>query len=199
VTFTKNETHVADGLLKFAAPFWGKPRWASLYKAFGLQIQELENVAWDVIESRMLSNANAARLKVLGALVGQHDPGLGIEVFRNLIRVRIRVNRSEGRLGDVIEVLQLLGIPRSNRTITPVYPAKIRVDLSGTMPLPMAPLSQILNDTTAAGVGVIVTWPYAAPGFSFSDNTSVPGPGQVWTDNTYTRIDGNGWTSAFPY
>jgi hypothetical protein len=194
VTFERNQTHVADGVLKFAAPFWGKPRWAALFAAIGRQIQEVEDVAWNVIVSRFLSNATGAQLRMLGRLVGQIDPGLGEEIFRNLIRVRIRINRSDGARNDVLEVLQLLGIPLAQRTVTNSFPAKIKVDLSGVLPLPLALLTQLLNDTLSAGVGCVVVYAPTDEGFSFSDNTGVPGPDQAWSDNS--GVPGSGWATV---
>jgi hypothetical protein len=196
MTFTRNQTHVQDGILKFAAPFWGKPRWASLFVAIGRQIQELEDAACDVIEKRMLANATGAMLRVLGGIVGQIDPGLGEEVFRNLIRVRIRINRSNGKRNDVIEVLQLLGVPLNQRVISNEYPAKIRVDFTGVLPLPVELLTRLLNDTCSAGVGCIVVYTPAAPaerGFSFSNNTTVPSVNDAFADQGV----GVAWASVF--
>jgi len=180
MTFERNSTHAQDGVLKFAAPFWGKPRWAALFVAIARQVQDVEDAICASITQRLLANATGAQLAVLGRLVGQLDPGLGEEVFRTLIRVRIRINRSDGARNDVLEVLQLLGIPLAQRTVTPSYPAKIRVDLTGTLPLPIGLLTQLLNDTCSAGVGCIVVWePTGGSGFSFSNNTTVPGLNQA--------------------
>jgi hypothetical protein len=152
MTLEKNADHVAEGLLKFAGPFWGKPRWAALYVAFALEIQELENVLWDILEKRLLANATGVQLRVLGKLVGQSDPGLGEDVFRLLIKVRIRINRSQGLLRDLQEVLQLLDVPRR---ISGDYPAKVRVEVD-TLPLPLNLFRQLLEDTLAAGVGLVI-------------------------------------------
>lgn len=200
MTFTRNLHHAEDGILKFAAPFWGKPRWAALFVAIARQIQELEDAACDVIEKRMLANATSAQLAVLGGLVGQTDPGLGEETFRMLIRVRIRINRSEGRRDDLIEVLQLLGIPMAQRTLlVDSPPAKYRLHLTGTLPLPIGLLSDLLNQTVSGGVGVAVTWPFYSPGFSYSNNTSVPALGQTWPNNSGSGSSAMSLASAFRY
>ncbi len=185
MTFAPNETHAQDAVQKLAAPFWGKPRWAALLTSFTREVQEIENAARDMLAKRTLAIATGVRLAVLGKLVGQIDPGLGEEVFRTLIRVRIRINRSNGSRNDVIEVLQLLGIPLAQRQITNSYPAKIRVDLTGALPLPIELLTQLLNDTCSAGVGCIVVFNpdgVGAKGFCFSNNTTTPGVNDAWAN-----------------
>jgi hypothetical protein len=175
MSYARNATHVADGVLKFAAPFWGKPRWAALFAAIGRQVQDVEDAINNMITARFLANATGAQLRVLGGLVGQVDPGLGEEVFRSLIRVRIRINRSKGGRNDVIAVLQLLGIPLAQRTIANVYPAKIRVDFTGALPLPIGILTSLLNDTCSAGVGCVVVHAPSGTPFAFSNATATPG------------------------
>jgi hypothetical protein len=189
-----NNNHAADGLLKFAAPFWGKPRWAALYVAIARQIQEVEAMLFDVIEKRMLDNATGAQLRVLGRLVGQTDPGLGEAVFKSLIRVRIRINRSLGRRKDLLEVLQLLGIPASQRQLTPSYPAKTRLDLWGTLPLPLELMLPLLQDVMAAGVGLIVLYTDGVDAFAFSDDTAVVSSSTEWADEA---VGGDVWAAVW--
>lgn len=189
MTLEKNNNHAADGLLKFAAPFWGKPRWAALYVAIARQIQELENVFWDIIQKRMLDNATGAQLRILGRIVGQTDPGLGEEVFRLLIRVRIRINRSAGLLSDLIEVLRLLGVPRQ---ITDDYPAKVRL-VVGTLPLPAPLFRKLLEDTLAAGVGLVILVG-GDDYFEFQDANSAD-PGGDFGSSTDGSLGAN-WSSV---
>lgn len=189
MTFKKNANHIAEGLLKFAAPFWGKPRWAALFVAIAREIQELENMFWDVISKRMLDNATGAQLRVLGRIVGQADPGLGEDVFRMLIRVRIRINRSVGLLRDLLEVLQLMGV---EGTVAPAWPAKVRLDC-GAIPLPPDLFRALLEETLAGGVGIVIVLG-DEDGFEFQDDGSADPSGDFGDD-----IDpdmGAPWTSV---
>lgn len=198
MTFGRNPNHSEHGVLKFAAPFWGKPRWAALFVAIGRQIQEVEDALCAVIDSRALDNATGAQLALLGKLVGQADPGLGEAVFKNLIRVRIRINRSEGGRDDLIEVLQLLGIPLAQRTITDSPPAKLLVKFTGVLPLPIVLLTQLMNDTVAGGVGVVVLYEPGASaldGFAYTNASLSGGVNDVFSNNT---IAGAGsWSGVF--
>ncbi len=194
MTFEHNPNHVNNGLLKFAGPFWGKPRWAALYAAFGREVQELEDAAVDVITSLFLDNATGARLAMLGKIVGQLDPGLGEAIFKLLIRVRIRINRSEGSRDDVIEVLQLLGIPKAQRTIANDFPAKIRVTLTGTLPLPIELLTQLINQTLSAGVGANVIWAGTGAFFAFTNATVTAGANNLWGNEA---TSGTPWAAVY--
>jgi hypothetical protein len=179
MTFEKNSNYAAEGLLKFAAPFWGKPRWAALFVASAREIQELENVFFDIIESRFLDNATGPRLAMLGRIVGQTDPGLGEATFKQLIRVRIRIRRSTGRLRDVQEVLQLLNIPRN---LAPSYPAKMRLDVVDSSPLPIALLKQLIEETLAVGVGLVLVQG-DEDGFAFQADSDAGTDGDFSQDN----------------
>lgn len=195
MSFERNPNHAEHGILKFAAPFWGKPRWAALFVAIARQIQDIEDAACDVIEKRMIANATGAQLQVLAKLVRQIDPGLGDEVLRNLIRVRIRVNRSLGRLADLLAVFQLLGVDKANREIVPSPPAKLEIYLSGAMPLPTDMLTDLLNEAAPAGVGVVTLHDIGGAGaFHFLDNTASGPTSGNWSDQATSS--GGRWSAV---
>lgn len=191
MTLEHNPNHAEHGVLKFAAPFWGKPRWAALFVAIARQIQELEDVFWDILEKRTIENATGVQLAILGKLVGQIDPGLGEDIFRNLIRVRIRINRSRATRDDLIEVLQLLGIASEDRTLAAVGSA-FRLDMYTEPPLPTALMHSVLSEALAAGVGLHIVYP--GDGFAYSDNTAtVSAKAPAWPDQATA---GTGWAGA---
>ena len=179
MSFEKNDNHVAAAVLKLAAPFWGKPRIASIVVAIGLQLQELENVFFDIRTSRLLANATGVRLAALGRLVGQYNPGLADDEYRLLIRARIRVNRSEGLLKDLREVLALLNAPA---TITKLGNANLRVEL--LQPTANAAIiADLLAETVAAGIGLHMSATTSSSNLlrfgSATDSTLGTAPGYV--------------------
>src|SRR5690606_18439078 len=99
---------------------------ASILVAIMRQVQELSDAIVDVIESRTVETDDPSILSVIGKIVGQERGPLSLEEFRTAIKARIRIYRSHGRLKDLIEVLKLWGV---DATITPLYPAHVRVDL----------------------------------------------------------------------
>lgn len=182
MTLEHNPNHAEHGVLKFAAPFWGKPRWAALFVAIARQIQELEDVFWDILEKRTIENATGVQLAVLGGLVGQIDPGLGEDIFRNLIRARIRINRSRATRDDLIEVLQLLGIPKGNRSLNNLPPrAAMLLEMFGTIPLKLQLLHSTLSEAMSAGVGLVALHS-TTPSFVFTNATSAPGTRGAWAN-----------------
>lgn len=147
-----NVGHVLAALKKLAAPFWGKPRIASFVYAVVRQVQEIEDVAHDIIDAWMIDNATGPRLTSIGQFVGQENTGAWDEdTYRLYIKARIRINRSEGTRKDVWDVTQLLGV---RAKITPVYPAANRIDLLDN-PEQSATIAVLLGDTVGAGIGAM--------------------------------------------
>lgn len=71
------------------------------------RVQDAENVLWDVIDKRILATAVAGQLDVIGKLVGEKRLGRTDVMYRGAIRLRVRVNRSKGRIADIIDVAML--------------------------------------------------------------------------------------------
>lgn len=101
--------HARRAILSLNSEFWGKPRIMSFAWAFASEVQELEDAIYSVIRLRMVDYAFATQLNVLGRLVGQRNVGgFETELYRALIRAKIRTNKSHGSLRDILETLALL-------------------------------------------------------------------------------------------
>jgi hypothetical protein len=101
---TQITDHARRAIFSLNPEFWGKPRIMSFTWAFASEVQELENAIFSVIQLRMVDNAFDAQLKVLGRLVGQANVGgFDTELYRALIKAKIRTNRSHGSLRDILE------------------------------------------------------------------------------------------------
>lgn len=91
-----------------------KPVLHGMIKSYVDQLQELEDVLWDVINHRLLDpapgesvGAEGVQIDVLGKIVGQPRLGLSDEAYIAAIKLRIRVNRSRGSSVDILEILRL--------------------------------------------------------------------------------------------
>jgi hypothetical protein len=105
----KVTNHARRAILSLNPVFWGKPRIASLVWALTSEVQELEDAIFSVILLRMVDNAGDVQLEVLGRVVGQPNVGgFDTELYRALIRAKIRTNRSHGSLKDILETLALI-------------------------------------------------------------------------------------------
>lgn len=101
--------HARRAIFNLNPTFWGKPRIMSFVWALTSEVQELENAIYSVISLRMVDNAGDVQLEVLGRLVGQRNVGgFDTELYRALIKAKIRTNRSHGTLRDILETLRLL-------------------------------------------------------------------------------------------
>lgn len=170
MTLERRGDVVDEAVLSLAPPFWGKPRVAAIVVGPALQFQELENVFWDIIESRMLANATGARLDVLGKIV--NAPRLNLsddELYRLVIRTRIRANRSSGTRADLRAVLALLGF--TGVKIRKQFPAGVQIILPpANSPLESQAVADLLAQATAGGVAVRVVVGEGTA-FAFGDAT----------------------------
>lgn len=119
------------------------------------QIQDLEGAAWQLLTERNIEYATGAQLDGLGAIVGETRAGREDELYRVAIRVRIAVNRSNGRVEDLINILALLFGDELS-----VWPrehsiAAMTMELRNPALTPNTPgvLIGFLRDAKAAGVG----------------------------------------------
>ena len=100
--------HISEGLGRVIYQYRSKPKLMTYIACLLDQVQCLDDAAEQVFEAFCFDNAVAQRLRVLGDLVGQEPSGLGDDAFRTLIRARIRANRSEGKIGDLCSIADLL-------------------------------------------------------------------------------------------
>ncbi len=142
-----------------------KPVLHGMIKSYVDQIQELENVLWDVINHRLIVpapgetvGAEGVQLDVLGKIVGQPRLGLSDEAYLDALRLRIRVNRSRGSSVDLLEILRLaMPLPKvfSYREewhlSSYTYVEEISIELALT-------LLSVLNAARAAGYRAILEY-----------------------------------------
>jgi len=145
-------------------------------------IQALEAVAWDVINLRILDNASGDGLDQLGAIVGESRDARSDTDYRAAIRIRIRVNRSQGKAEDVIAVATLAAV-NSTPAYTESYPAGWEVVINN---LPGGlQIARLLGLTKAAGTAGILSYTdSASAGMRWVNDGDTPAADQVWSDDT---------------
>ena len=146
--------HVEVGLLKLVPSFWGKPRIAALLEAFLRECQRLEDLFWQIQELHTIADADLARLKVLGRIVGQPRFRFDLEHYRLLVRARALANVSHGRASDLGAVLDLL-LGAGQYTLISVGGATLSLTTTTTLDVvEIAMLRAVIPDVRAAGVGL---------------------------------------------
>ncbi len=140
-----NTSHIAEGLDRLIEQYKKKPRIQDFLTAVLAQVQEIEDMLWDVLVKRFIDNAVDEQLLMIGRIVGQpnpgydlsdHSPGGGSDKYRTLIMVKIKVNRSSGRAPQLIEILKLIAGETSEIFYSEDYPKAANLSLetaSGTV------------------------------------------------------------------
>jgi hypothetical protein len=164
--------HVAQGLALFIEYFQNKPNLAALTSSYLNQIQEIENVFFDVLTKRYIANAKDAQLDTLGRIVGQPRIGATDDIYRLWILARIRANVSNGRADDIIQVAQLV-LQGLSFTYDDYYPASFVVDVTEPMTVDAPSVASIIGITRGAGIGSALL---------FASSTE---------DNSFTFADGD--------
>lgn len=98
---TDHEQQAHDNLIHY---FRNKPRLRAVLGSWAEQIQELETVFWYLLTRRGLSDAEGVWLDTLGDIVGEPRRDRSDAGYRAAIRVRILVNRSNGKLPELITI-----------------------------------------------------------------------------------------------
>lgn len=170
---TQITEHIDQAFAKLLEQYRGKPRFLALQASYVGQIQELEDVIWDVLGAFDVDTCDLLRLKILGKRVGQVYRGEAVNDYRRYVKARILINRSHGHADEIIEIAELV-LDGLALTYDEFYPAAIVMgatdtDASGADP---ALAVEMLREGKAAGVGFQFVWGRSAA-FKFSA-TSTP-------------------------
>lgn len=105
---TQDEAHVAEGLKKLTEAFKSKQNVKAILTELLNPFQELEDVFWSIINNRILdNNPTGDQLDIIGGLVGEARNGRADNVYLTAIRLRIKVNKSQGRAEDIIQIANI--------------------------------------------------------------------------------------------
>lgn len=106
---SQDTSHVAESLGYLIEQFKNAPTLRGFVTAFGLSVQELENVFWSVINARLLNASTSGdALTKIGKIVGELRNGRTDAQLLPAVQLRIRVNRSQGLAEDIIQIAALL-------------------------------------------------------------------------------------------
>lgn len=100
--------HIDQALQRLIEQYKDQPVLEALISSYVAEVQTLENTLWELIEGQMIDYAVGVNLDVIGRIVGQPRTSGDDEVYRNLLKVRIAINRSSGQWTDLNSVARLL-------------------------------------------------------------------------------------------
>jgi hypothetical protein len=159
VSLTKITDHAERHLARLSYQFRGKPFIEGILGAFAAEAQEIEDALWQLLVERSIDAAVGLQLDVLGRIVDQPRNGAVDGVYRKMIRTKVLVNRSTGRVRDLILVTRaaLAGATFSVQVDQQgVASVVVRVLGYSVVDADAALLIGFLRDATKAGVRVIL-------------------------------------------
>ena len=171
--------HSGKMLARLAEEF-RKPRISAILAGEAAQYQALEDAFWQLLVERGVDTAVGNALDVLGRIVGEPRQGALDADYRLRVRARIRVNRSDGTIEDIIEVVRLLIgtvlLPSATIKLTEYYPAAFVLRITGLVISATQALiySSFIRQARGAGIGSGFGWQQTADADAFVTATSSP-------------------------
>ena len=176
---TRESDHVGKMLVRLGEEF-RKPRIQATLSAEAAQYQAIEDAYWQLLAEFGIETAVGWALDVLGRIVGEPRQGATDADYRLRVRARIRVNRSDGTIEDVIDVVRLLIgpvlLPSATIKLTEYYPAAFVLRITGLIISGSQALiySSFIRQARGAGIGSGFGWQQTADGDAFVTATSSP-------------------------
>ncbi len=177
----------AERMVNRLIEIFRKPR-NSAYLRYGpgAQIQEIEDVLWDIYQSFDLETAENTALDFLGAVVGELRRGRDDTAYRTAINVRLLVNRSNGSIEEMLAIL-VLADPSLVMSLREYWPASLVFRWqSAFTALSSADMYYLVRQAKPAGVMLHAIIRPASGGFRWS-TTAVAGAA---ADDAFSSVAG---------
>lgn len=187
--YSLNEVHAAEAISHLIQFFRDGPRNQAVLSAVMTQVQELEQALWDTFHAFNVDDAEGDQLDLLGGLVGEGRSDRIDDNYRVAIRVRILVNRSDGRTEDLIAICRGID-PTATITFSDPGTMAIYISMSSLGGLTLSEAYALLRAAKTAGVRLHLSEAVSIWGSS----TGTPA-GDVWGSSTGTPA-GADWSAA---
>lgn len=128
MTLTQIATHKEDAARRLLYQYKDKPKIQALLDAyFGDQVQELEDMLWQLFSRLDLNGSSGIQLDRIGSIVSQPRLGLNDDLYRIWITARIGRNTSEGDIERVISIWRLFNPDAANIQLVEHFPAEVAI------------------------------------------------------------------------
>lgn len=162
--------HVATALARLPSEYAEDANVIALVTALVTPAQALETALLALLTDRAVNTAVGAQLDQLGVIVGQGRAGLSDADYRRYLRTKIKTNRSNATVEDLIDVVQLMIIDAAlTVSVQRQALADIVIRLGGiavTLSLATA-TATFLRQAKAAGVRLHLEYSSATPARTF--------------------------------
>lgn len=188
-TPTKSTDHEERGPARFLEQFKRADNLGSILKAHLRQIQKLEDCLWEVITLRNIADGFGLILDWIGSIVGRSREGLPDEEYRIALRAQIRINRSNGKTKDLVDVATLSVPDETEVTYSETYPAGVWIEVVPKAAFNWRVLWRNLKATKAGGVRLFLVLT-----FTNRENTFTFAPfSPSYPDPIFDSLRGFGW------
>lgn len=176
----RNENVVETVVDTKLTQFKGAPVMEGILRSYAIQLQELEDVFFQLLLLKSIEDSSGVQLDGLGAIVGEPRDGRDDDEYRPAIASRVLINKSSPTVEQILAVFN--SINSRLYTIQDRGYATFELEISGsstTMGLAIVKLLQILQEVKAAGVRAKLLYHQASEDdvFAFAD-------GDVWQADT---------------
>ena len=146
--------HTAAMRAGLIGQFKGLPNIDAFIKAFGAQLNDLDEYFGQLLTQLILPNAEGVQLDKIGDVLDQGRNGLGDDDYKTLLQARIIQYQSMGTAEDLIQLL--LTLAGTNRVDNyENFPAKITlIARSPATAISNADIITAVQEAKAVGVGV---------------------------------------------
>jgi len=166
--------HAAQAKARLLFQYQGKINIEALLDSLGgQQIQDLENILFDICSRLDIDNSEGIQLDNIGTIVGQPRNGQNDATYKLFLKAKAGVNVSEGDINRVLSVWKII-TGGTIVSLTEIYPAS--VELFSDVPVPgelEVEAFALMQDVVAAGVSLVsvIISPDNAFGFEGSVDT----------------------------
>jgi hypothetical protein len=185
-----NEQHAEEAINHLIEFFRKGPRNQAFLRTICEQIQELEQAFWDLYSEGFLSTAEGAQLDQIGEIVGEARQDRLDATYRAAIRIRVLVNKSNGKTEELIEIADKFTIDDPDAIIIAgdFYPAAMTVEVRADFTGLPADLRTLLRQAKPGGVNFGTITAPRVGAFLWS---TVAAHGTATTTTSFGRLDGS--------
>lgn len=123
---TQNNNISTDAIDRLLTQFKDQANIEALIQVYTDEMQEIEDVLFELRDNRSLDTAEGDQLDVLGAIVGQDRGGRSDADYLNYIILKIAQNTSRGTAEDVFAIFNILTSSESCHLLE-LFPAAIEI------------------------------------------------------------------------
>lgn len=168
--------------------YMGKAKLTALARLLGSQVQDVEDIVFDMIDNGGILDGYDSLLDQIGDVVGQLRQGLSDADYKLRLIAKIGQNVSDGTTETLIRIFKIL-MQADKVYFNEIFPAGFSLEAINATPLgSIDEIKAALNASRLGGVGIdfFATAPTVA--FSFSDDPDLNGEG--FGDSTDASVGG---------